>query len=415
MATSRRVAPWLLPAQILSALPATLVGTTLAVYLNGQGATATDIAESVGAAALLWRLVGLWVVPLEFATGKRRLILIFQLAMSAVVAAMGVAAFTSAPPTFFLVATWLLAFLGASHDGVLDGLYVSELGERAQIKYQFIAPLFWNIGRMGVAGFLVLAVSQLEEAGTAFSMAWTQGLAGLTILMSGLTFWQSRTLPDPVRDEMTLQGGLAPKCVAAVKELAGKASLVQMLAVALVLPVPAYLVSDGLSEFANTMANGDIKTSMTLFAYISAAPFLGSLIGMLWVLRKGLEQTFLPLVVLFNGGAIFGIIAAALGVLADPALLELVLFAGHLLLSLAWLVTPLYVMQQIAPGRFSMSAYVLTMAAAQLVRVPLGYAAETCRENLGFLPLFLAAGLLGGASIWLAKRAPFLHEYRGDR
>jgi PAT family beta-lactamase induction signal transducer AmpG len=327
------------------------------------------------------------------------------------VVVLAVLCWLAAPPPALVAMAWVLAFLSALHDVVLDGLFVTELPERAQIKYEFIAPLFWSLGPIAIYGGLVPGACRLaDDYGQ--GGGWGMVLFVVAFALALLSFWQSRTLPDPMPDVAPRQPTLISKCIQAARELSARPGWGKTLVIASLIALPASLSSSKILDFALTVEGATRQDATSLYGGALALP--SALVGMLWVLAYGLEKTFLKAAVLFNTSVAFALIAAVLGPEADGPLLTVLLVLSSLPLQFASFVATLYVLQQVAPGRFSMSAYALAMAATQLVSWPLGDFSDYLRDEFGFVVLFACLLVFGMGAAVLAAFAPFELKYREE-
>gem|GEM_PF-4291524 len=385
----------------------------LAIYLRGQGQETEEILAWIAASWVVGRLVALWAIPMEFIARKRRLLLMFQGAIVATTIAIAVASWQVASPMVVVAIAWVLAILSASHRTVLDGLFVSELNERAQIKYALIEPIFWGLGPMAMYGGFVAAVERLREESSA-GVAWGTGFATTAGALSLIAFWQWRSLPDPERDDFESEGSLVSKSVAAVREIARKPELCVTAVVALLIGLPASIASSTIFDFVLSMDESTQQSTGDWFGVAALPAFLVQLFGVLWVLRRGLEKVFFRAVVFTNVTIVFALVAALLGQGADRSLLLALLGLANLPFMFASFISGLYVVQQLAPGRFSMSVYAMALVATGLVVRSMRYFTDFLQDKLGYSWLFTFLLLLGVGAIGLAKHAPFEQKYREE-
>lgn len=110
----------------------------------------------------------------------------------------GLVALSLSLPSFFAVSIALLAvvaFSGATHDIVADGTYMSELNRDEQARWIGWQGAFYNIAKLAATGGLVWLAGWIGDRTGSAVMSWTIVFAILGALMLVLGLYHWRELP----------------------------------------------------------------------------------------------------------------------------------------------------------------------------------------------------------------------------
>ncbi len=143
-----------------------------------------------------------WVPSLYFAMGKFWVVAT-QLACGVL---FGLAALALHLPAFFAVVIALfaaVAFCGATHDIVADGVYMDALSAQEQARFIGVQGAFYNLAKLVATGGLVWCAGWLfsrfsaagSDAPAASRAAWAIILCILALIMAGAGLWHVRALP----------------------------------------------------------------------------------------------------------------------------------------------------------------------------------------------------------------------------
>ena len=192
----RSPATWVLSLYFAQGLPFFMVNsvvTTLA--LQSRGLANDEITRWTGLLGLAWAVKPLWSPLLEAAPSKKWLIVLFQVAGAAALAAV---ALSLQLPGFFVacvVALAFVSFFSASHDVACDGLYIASLNARSRAIYAGWLGACFNGARLFAVGGLVIVAGELEKRIGA-TAAWTAVYVIAALLMAVLAAYHVWALPD---------------------------------------------------------------------------------------------------------------------------------------------------------------------------------------------------------------------------
>ena len=326
----------------------------------------------------------------------------------------------------FLMATFFaLSFVGATQDIASDGVYVTSLDSRAQSLYCGIQSLSWNVGPIVAAGGMVWLSGRLHtdmfgHDATVFGPDWIDAwriifflVAGLTLLMAA---WHARVMPDGARAENTptsiADGGriLADAFVT----LFQKRGVWRMIAFAFLFRLSiGFLEKIGPFFMVDPAAKGGLGLSNELLGIIYgtwglAAVLLGSLLGGLYVARRGLKPTLFVLCCAVNIPNVTFLLMAIylptnLAVIGAGVVIEKFFFGFG---SVGFMI---YLMQQLAPGKYTTTHYAFGTGVMGLCGLVTGVVSGHLQEAMGYIGYFIfvmAATIPSFIATWYA---PFHH------
>jgi PAT family beta-lactamase induction signal transducer AmpG len=324
---------------------------------------------------------------------------------------------------------WLMSFIGATQDIASDGVYVTSLDTRAQSLYCGVQSLSWNIGPIVASGALVYLSGKLHTEvfhhdAKAFGPEWMQAwrvvffiVAAITLLMA---LWHARLMPDGARAENT------PTSVRGAWEILRdsfvtffqKRGVWRMVAFAFL-----FRLSIGLLEkigpffMVDPAAKGGLGLSNELLGIIYgtyglAAVLLGSLLGGLFVARRGLQSSLFLLCCAVNIPNVTFLILSIylpsnLFAIAAGVVIEKFFFGFG---SVGFMI---YLMQQLAPGKYTTTHYAFGTGLMGLCGMLTGVVSGHLQEAMGYVSYFVFVMVATIPSFLACWFAPF-HHGEGD-
>lgn len=408
---------WVPTAYFAMGLPFVVLNMVTVLMFKGLGVEDKLITFWTSLILLPWTLKPLWSPFLELFKTKKFFVVLTQLVTGVT---FGLVAFSLNLPHFFSVAIALLAiiaFSGATHDIVCDGVYMSELTPSEQAKYIGWQGAFYNIAKIVATGGLVyLAGVLIEEYGggsgadaeatiLASRKAWMIIMAVLCAVMVLLGIYHIFMLPSGKKREQKEQrtaGQVMNELGNVLLAFFKKSHIVYYLffiilyrfAEGFVMKiVPLFLKADramgglGLSEKEIGLYYG---------SYGAAAFVLGSLLAGYYISSRGLRKTLFSLCCIFNLPfvvyAFFAFFQPESGIIICSGIVFEYFGYGFGFVGLT-----LFMMQQVAPGPHQMAHYAFASGIMNLgVMLPgmlSGWVCETLGEWFnkpgGYEPFFI--------------------------
>jgi MFS transporter, PAT family, beta-lactamase induction signal transducer AmpG len=191
---------WVPTLYFAEGLPYFVVALIAGLMFKSRGMANDEIAWYTGLLGWVWVFKPLWSPFLELASSKKYLVLFFQLAGGV---SLGLVALVLPLPDYFRYTMALLAivsFCSATHDIAADGLYIASLTEKQQAAFAGWQGGFYSVARFASQGGLVVLAGYLE-ARMDIAQAWMIIFGALAITMVLLAIYHAWSLPSDVSDK----------------------------------------------------------------------------------------------------------------------------------------------------------------------------------------------------------------------
>lgn len=419
-ATRARVHPlrWVPTAYLAEGIPFALVIWVAGTLFKDLGHSDGEITLATASIGIAWSLKPLWAASLDMWKTKKFFVLAMELAMAGLLA---IAALCVQLPFYFHglnAILWLLAFASATQDICVDGTYITALSEREQARYIAIQGAAWNVGRIFATAVLVGLAGVLQrDAGLPAQTAWSYalGVGALSMLLLGV--YHGFVLPTAkVADPPESLRAAARTFVDAAVDFLRKPKLVGMLLFVflyrsgegfLLVEAPLFLQASaqeggaGLSLVHKSWIDGTISTVVAVLA---------GLLGGAFVARYGLKRSLFWMALAMNIPHLCFVYLSHQVSAEHP--LSFMTVATWVTLekvgyNFGFVANMLYMMQQIAPGKYPMTHYAFCTALMNLVLVPTQMASGPLAQWLGYKGFFVFVMVASIPSVIAAWFAPF--------
>jgi PAT family beta-lactamase induction signal transducer AmpG len=312
---------------------------------------------------------------------------------------------------------WVLAFLSATQDICTDGIYITSLDRTRQAAWIGVQGMAWNAGRIFATAAVVGLAGLLKASGFRSKTAWASGLALSAVMIACLGVYHFFVLPTGSVSRRPLsRKDVAAQLADSVRAFFGKKSIWGMLAfVFLYRAGEGFLLVEGPLFLQAKLHDGGAGLSLTDKSLIdgtlsTVVSIIGGLLGGAFASRLGLKRTLLFLAFCLNVPHVCYVYLSQavspetpLSFTVVAALVSVEKF-GY---SFGFVGNMLYMMQQVAPGKYKMTHYAFSTALMNLVLVPTQMASGPLAEWLGYKTFFLFVMLASIPSILAAWLAPF--------
>jgi PAT family beta-lactamase induction signal transducer AmpG len=325
----------------------------------------------------------------------------------------GLVAFTLPLNNFFSYSIALMAviaFSGATHDIATDGVYLNVLSSKLQAKYIGWQGAAYNIAKILTGGAFVFLAGQLEERfGVVHAWMIVMGLYG--IIMITLAVYHIRMLPSggAAKEVKSLNEGFQTLWEV-IKTFFQKKYIAWYIGFIIL-----YRFAEGFAIkiaplfFKAAVAEGGLGLSTSeigiVYGVFGAGAFvLGSLLAGYFIAARGLKRSLFILCCFFNiPFAVYAILAITqpenLYFIGGAVVME---YFGY---GFGFVGLMLFMMQQVAPGKFKMAHYAFASGIMNLgFMIPsmlsgfisdwLGYKLFFIWVLVATIPAFLAAWLV---------------------
>jgi PAT family beta-lactamase induction signal transducer AmpG len=355
---------WIPSTWFAMGLPFVALSTASAIMYKNFGISDTSIAFWTSLIMLPWTLKPLWGPFLEMFKTKKYFVYITQIITGSI---FGLIALSLHLDHFFSISITLMAIIAISastHDTAADGIYLNELDPAQQAKYVGWQGAFYNVAKIVSGGLLVYLAGELEKRYGLIN-AWVTVMSFYCIIMVSLGFYNMKMLPE---GGVSKQVGTLQEGFDVLKDVIitffQKKNIWYGLAF-----IVFYRFAEGQAIkitplfFKATRAEGGLGLSTSeiglLYGVFGAAAFvLGSIVAGNFVSKSGglTRKSLLILCCFFNlPFAAYAYLAIALPtnlyVIGSAVAIE---YFGY---GFGFVGLILYIMQQMAPGKYKMAHY----------------------------------------------------------
>jgi len=407
-----------------------VMGTVWVTVTTMSNVMFLNLGMSVAQAASYSSLLGLpyvfkplWAPLLELYKTKKFWVIACQVLLSALLAAT---AFALALPNKAIVGPvvglmMFAGFVGATMDIGSDGVYVTTLPAKEQARYTGVQSMCWSIGPILATGLFVWITGRLHES-MSYAWAWLTVFVALAILLIAASFVHMKALPTGAKaaDAPDSFGDAMKTFGIAFVTFFQKPAILAMVSFAFLYRFglglldkigPAFLIASrisggiGLDNEQLGILNGTIG---------SAAFIIGSLLGGLFVARSknGLIGVLFVLALCLNIPNLtflyMGIATPSNTAVGGLGLIGCLVFIEKFGWGFGAVGHMLYMMQQIAPGKYKTAHYAFATGLMGLCMTTTGLVSGHIVETVGYKAFFLVVLVAAAPSLIATLTAPFI-------
>ncbi|TDO04786.1 MFS transporter [Sunxiuqinia elliptica] len=408
-------AAWIPTVYFGMGLPYAAINQASPLMYESLGISDSMIAFWTSLLLLPYTLKFLWSPVLEMFKTKKHFVVATQFVTGVTFAMV---AFSLQLNDFFAYSVALLAIValsGSTHDIATDGVYMNVLSSQDQARYIGWQGAAFNIAKVLTAGGLVYLAGVLENTIGAFH-GWMiiMIVYGATMLL--LSFYHTRMLPS---------GGAATGEVHSLKE--GFQTLWDVLKTFFQKKyigwyigfIIIYRFAEGFAVkiaplfFKAAVADGGLGLSTSeiglLYGVFGSGAFvLGSLLAGYFIAGKGLRKSIFSLICIFN----FQFVVYALLAVFRPSNIYLIgsaVVVEYFAYGFGFVGLTLFMMQQVAPGKYKMAHYAFASGIMNLGFMLPGMLSGFLSDSIGYKSFFLFVLVAMIPSFFAAKFVPFTH------
>ena len=413
-------ATWIPTAYFAMGLPFIAISIASVLMFKSFGVSDSLIAFWTSLIMLPWTLKPLWSPLLEMFKTKKHFVVATQLLTGFTFALV---AFSLHFDDFFTYAIALLAiiaFSGATHDIATDGIYLSVLSGKQQAKYIGWQGAFYNMAKILTAGALVYLAGVLEERYGVLN-AWMVVMLTYAIIMIIIAVYHMRMLPsggEQTSEVKSLKQGFATtKDV--IKTFFQKKHIIWFVAF-----IVAYRFAEGFAIkiaplfFKAAVADGGLGLSTSDIGLIygifgSAAFVLGSILAGYYIAKRGLKKSLFSLVLIFN---IQFVVYAILAIYRPDSisLIGAAVVVEYFAYGFGFVGLMLFMMQQVAPGKYKMAHYAFATGIMNLGIMLPGMFSGFLSDWLGYELFFIVVLFATLPILFGTKFIPFPHSENNE-
>jgi PAT family beta-lactamase induction signal transducer AmpG len=374
-------------------LPFVATMTVSVLMYKSLGLTDTKIAAFTSLVALPWSLKPLWTGFMESFGTKKLFVLGTQFFGGIFFALLALSLSSNSFVGWSLACFALIAFNSATHDIAADGLYIESLSTDQQAEYIGYQGAFWNFGKILAQGGLVWLAGTLEKS-RGPKVAWTIIMSLFAALLITFSVYHKQVLPSGRRapsgkkasaifeefwhvvatffQKRYVYWGLAFVILYRLAE--GQAQKI----------LPLFLRAEH-AKGGLGLATEDVGLAYGVFG--AGAFIAGSIAGGYFAANLRLRKALLPLCAIFNLPYITYVFLAwtqpsSIVVITSAIVVE---WFGY---GFGFVAVTLFMMQQLATGKYKMSHYAIATSAMQLGLILPGVWSGWLSDQIGYRNFF---------------------------
>ncbi|MGZ2369712.1 MFS transporter [Ancylomarina sp. YFZ004] len=413
-------ATWIPTAYFAMGLPFIAIAQASVLMFKSFDVSDSLIAFWTSLIMLPWTLKPLWSPILEMFKTKKHFVVATQLVTGLTFALVALALPLENFFTYSIALLAVIAFSGATHDIATDGVYLSVLSGKLQAKYIGWQGASYNLAKILTAGAFVYLAGILEERFGVLH-AWMAVMLTYAAIMISLALYHIKMLPS---------GGNATNEVASLSE--GFKTLLDVIKTFFqkkyigwfIAFIIVYRFAEGFAIkiaplfFKAAIADGGLGLSTSQIGLIygvfgSGAFVIGSILAGYYISARGLKKSLFTLVCIFN----IQFIVYALLAVYRPGSLYIIgsaVVVEYFVYGFGFVGLMLFMMQQVAPGKYKMAHYAFATGIMNLGFMLPGMLSGFMSDWLGYKMFFICILIVTIPALFAAKLVPFVHSENNE-
>ncbi|MDR7091194.1 MULTISPECIES: MFS transporter [Cellvibrio] len=418
---------WVPTGYFTMALTYNILTAAAVIMFSNLGMSNAEAAGYASALGLAYTIKPLFAAFLEMYKTKKFFVLASQIIQG--IGFIGVALALNLPSFFLpmIVLFWVISFIGSVQDITSDGVYVTSMDSKQQAQYCGVQSLSWNLGKLAITGGLIILTGFLHENvfghdplvnGTDWTQSWQIAFALLGAVMLAMAAWHWKFMPDGSRSENTPTSvkEASATLLDAFITFFQKKGIWMMIGFALLFRLSyGFLLAPSMLFMKDSMENGGLSLTNQEFGLIYSvfgliAMIIGSLIGGFYVAKKGLKKALFPLCCAIN---IPNVTFLLLSVIQPEsyALIATGVIVEQFFFGIGSVGFMIYLMQQLAPGKYTTAHYAFGTALMGLCMMLTGMVSGVLQEAMGYTGYFIFVMVATIPSFLICWLAPFHQKH----
>jgi PAT family beta-lactamase induction signal transducer AmpG len=393
-------------------LPFVVVNVVAVLMYRSLGKSDSEIAFFTSLVAIPWALKPLWGPLLEMFKTKKYFVLATQFFGGL---SFGLLALSLHLPSFF---TWTLILFGiiainsAIHDTAADGVYITVLSEQKQAEYIGWQGAFYNVGKILSQGAFVYLAGRLEKS-IGVVPAWTIVMAsfGAILLLMSLYHWRFLPTGGKSGEVKTIKETITTFWDVVVTFFQKKYIIWAIIflvfyrfAEGQAIKIVPLFMRAGREVGGLGLSTEDVGVLYGIFPPL--AFIVGSVLSGYFTANRGLRKALLVLCAFFNIPFAVYLILAMFQPTSFFIITVLVVFEyfGY---GFGFVGLMLFMMQQIAPGKYKMAHYAFATSLMQIGYLLPSMISGVISDYLGYKHFFIWVMIATIPSFLITWLVPF--------
>ncbi len=326
---------WLAPMYFVEGMPNVLATSVSVVFFKSMGLSNAASAALASSLALPWIAKPLWAPLIDSFSTRRKWALGSLLALTVSFFALAASPFAGAWASAAVACLWAAGFASATYDAASDGFYMLALSDRGQAFFVGIRNTFYRVAMVFAQGGVVWAAGRAGAAFGSPGAGWGAAFgicAALCAASFAVLFFALPRPPGDVPRRTAGASSLARGFIRIFSEFFSRRGIFAILAYILLYRFAEGQLAKVVQIFLiDSRADGGLGLSLEEAGYVYAcspvALLAGGVLGGVYISRRGLEGSLMPMACAMNLPNVIYVIlawiqpqsasAAALGVFCE--------------------------------------------------------------------------------------------------
>lgn len=353
---------WVPTVYFAMGLPFVVIAQVSALMYKNLGISDTQIAFWTSLILIPWTLKPLWSPILEMFKTKKHFVVITELFTGLMFVFVALSLPFHSFFSYSIALLGLIAISGSTHDIATDGVYLNVLNSTDQAKYIGWQGAFYNIAKVISLSAIVYLAGILEES-IGITQAWMSVTVIYGIIMLLLGFYHIKMLPSggQASEVKTFKEGV-DTLLEVIRSFFQKKLIVwHIIFIILYRFAEGFAIKISPLFFKASVAEGGLGLSTStiglIYGLFGAGAFvLGSVLGGYFIANRGLKKALFTLALIFNiPFAIYTVLAYLQP--ENIYLISIAVFFEYFGYGFGFVGLTLFMMQQVAPGKYKMAHY----------------------------------------------------------
>ncbi len=408
---------WVPTLYLAMGIPFNVVNMTAATMYKDLGVSDGQITIALGSVIIAWSLKPLWAAFLDMYRTKKFFVITTEILLALLFCGVAMSLPLHGYFQVTIAILWVAAFASSTQDICGDGIYLTSLNKKTQANLAGVQGMFWNLGKVLATGVLISSVEKLAHANDwPAQKMWMAVWITAGIAMAAFALYHLKFLPQgSIEERPDSAKEVWSDFLGSAKTFFHKRAFWGMIAFVFLYRLGEGLIlTEGRLFLQSSVESGGLGLTAGQVADIDAvygtvAAIAGGILGGMFLGKLGLKRALPILGLCLNVPHFTFVILSQYGAaghgLDYPTIVILVCIEkfGY---GFGFIGNMVYMMQQIAPGRCTMTHYAFATALMNLMLSPTTMISGPLAEWLGFSTFFILVMFASVPSVWAAWVAP---------
>jgi PAT family beta-lactamase induction signal transducer AmpG len=408
---------WVPTLYLAMGIPFNVINSTAASMYKDLGVSDSQITIALGSVIIAWSLKPLWAAFLDMYRTKKFFVITTELLLALLFTGVAMSLPLHGYFQISIAILWVAAFASSTQDICGDGIYLTSLDKKTQANLAGVQGMFWNLGKVLATGVLISSLQKLAQANAwAPQKMWMSVWITAAVAMAVFAIYHIKFLPPgSIEDRPHSAKAVWDDFLGSATTFFHKRAFWGMIAFVFLYRIGEGLIlTEGRLFLQSSVESGGLGLTAGQVADIDAvygtvAAISGGILGGMFLGKLGLKRALPILGLCLNVPHFTFVILSQYGASRhglDYTTIATLVCIEKFGYGFGFIGNMVYMMQQIAPGRCTMTHYAFATALMNLMLSPTTMISGPLAEWLGFSTFFVLVMFASVPSVWAAWKAP---------